>query len=259
MEKLNFLEFYSVVVGMIWLFLIVATSILTNKSRLLQKGYKTEYIDYTRKDVFKRNIGIAFGMPLLGGIAAVIIWFFVDDINEFQNMIYVALLWIVLVIPFPILDIRNTNKKYKELAVKTDSDIFIDFNFSILHLIFKPILELVTSILVIIYFISFLEPFHIVFIHLLILWALYSVGRFSKFLVGPQIRDGYLYLCLFLMLNHGFIIFHLFRETLSKSDCSVCLSTVGFYLGTSLTALLLLKLFYYLYQIPTLIYKLKKQ
>ena len=59
MDKLTFVEFYSVVVGMIWLFLIVATIILTNKSRLVKKGYKSEYVEYTRKDVFKRNIGIA--------------------------------------------------------------------------------------------------------------------------------------------------------------------------------------------------------
>ena len=64
-------------------------------------------------------------------------------------------------IPFPVMDMRETNKKYKNLAVKTNSDVMIDLNYRIIHLALNPLLEIISSLIFIIYFIEFIEPFHV--------------------------------------------------------------------------------------------------
>lgn len=259
MKGLTFIEFYLAVVIVLWIFLLIATLFTINRVRLEKKGYKPEYIKFIRQDTKKRNISIAVFMPVLGGLSALIVWLFTGEINSMQSLIYISLLWIILVIPFPILDMRKTQKEYKELAIKTNSEILFDFKFKLLHLMFNPYLEIAASILIIAYFIFFIEPFHVVFIHIFILWALYSVGRYSKYMTAPQLKDGYIYLFIFIMINQALIIFHTFREVLSRSNCEECLSNFGFYLGILLGILIFVKFIYYIFSFPKFNLKLKLQ
>lgn len=250
MKDLTFIEFYILVVILLWSFLLIATLYIVNTQRLKKRGYKEEYINFIKKDTKKRNIGIAVVMPILGGLSAFIIWIFTREINSFQNLIYIALLWIILIIPFPILDLRQTQKNYKNLAIETNSEVLFDFNHRILHLIFRPYIEILAAILVISYFILFIMPFHIVFIHIFLLWALYSVGRYSKYLTAPQLKDGYIYLYVFIMINQALIIFHIFNEVISRSGCEECLSALGYSLGIIIGGLLLIKFIYYIFSFP---------
>ena len=259
MEDLTFVEFFLFVTVLIWIFLIVISLITVHPSVLRRKGYDEEYIKFIKKDTIKRNIGIATVMPLLGAAAAFIVWLFVDDINDFQNLIYIAIIWIALVIPFPVMDMKKTNKKYRELAVQTGSEVMIDMNYRIIHLAFNPLVEFIASLVYIIYFIEFIAPFHVSFIHIFILWALYSVARSSKYLTAPHFRDGYIYLYIFLMINQFLLIFHLIREVLSKAGCEECLSGTAVYTGIILSVFLLVKFIYYLSSFPKFNLKLKSK
>lgn len=257
MESLTFIQFYMLVLIITWIFLLIATIFSINLKRLEKRGYKTEYIEFIRKDTKKRNIGIAILMPILGGLSALTVWLFTGDLNNFNNLIYVSLLWIILIIPFPILDVRKTQKSYRDLAIKTNSEILFDFNYKILHLIFRPYLEFLSAVLVIIYFILFIEPFHLVFLHIFILWSLYSVGRYSKYLTAPQLKDGYIYLYVFIMINQALIIFHLFREVILRSGCEECITELGFFLGIIIGGLLFLKFIHYIFSFPKFNLKLQ--
>jgi len=223
---------------------------MINKTRLKKRGYKNEYIEFIRKDTKKRNISIAVFMPLLGLLAAFIVWFITGEVEGIQNLIYIALLWILLVIPFPLIDAIKTQKEYKDLALRTKSEVVFDFNHRILHLVFKPVIELTAAVLVVAYFILFIEPFHVVFVHLLILWALYAAGRYSKFLSAPQLRDGYIYLYIFIMINQALIIFHIFSEIVTRSRCEECMSETGLLAGIIVGSLLFLKFMYYIFLFP---------
>lgn len=250
MESHIFIELYVLILIVLWIFLTFVTLFTINRKRLEKRGYKSEYIDFIRRDTKKRNIGIALIMPVLGGIAALIVWAITGEVNGFQNLIYIVLLWMLFIIPFPILDMRKSQKEYKELAIRTHSEVVVDFNYKVLHIIFNPLAEAIASVLVIAYFIIFIEPFHVVFIHIFILWALYATARYSKYLTEPQLKDGYLYLYIFIMINQALIVFHTFREVIGRSDCQVCLSDLGMVSGITLASLLLLKLVYYIFSFP---------
>lgn len=257
MESQTFIELYVLILIVLWIFLILVTLFTISRKRLEKRGYKPEYIEFIRRDTKKRNTGIALLMPVLGGIAALIVWAITGEVNGFQNLIYIVLLWMLLVIPFPVLDMRKSQKEYKELAIRTNSEVVVDFNYKVLHIIFNPPVEAIASVMVITYFIIFIEPFHVVFIHIFILWALYATARYSKYLTEPQLKDGYLYLYIFIMINQALIVFHTFREVIGRSDCKICLSDQGLLIGTILASLLFLKLIYYIFSFPRFKIKLK--
>jgi hypothetical protein len=259
MENITFIDFFIGVILMLWIILSLMTIFMTNDSVLRKKGYQEEYIDFIKSSTKKRNINVAIVMPIVGGISALIVWIFIKEINSPKSIMYISLLWIILLIPFPILDHIRTKKKHKELVRKTNSEIVIDFKYEILHLMFNPYLEVLASILVIGFFLLYMEYFHPMFIHVFILWALYSVGRSSSYLTAIQLKDGYKYLFIFIMLNQAIIIFHLFREISSRSKCEECLNNFGLTIGLIAGTYLFLKFIYYLFSYAKLNLKLKSQ
>jgi len=235
----------------LWAFLLSVTLYQTNTRRLLQKGYPEESIAYLKRSNIRRNTGIAVIVPLLGITSAFIVWAVTGNLENPSNMIAVFLLWLLLIVPFPILDYRKSAREQRELALRTHSNIVVDFNFTILHLVFRPSVEAVFAILYIAYFLFFISSFHVAFIHVALLWALYGAARYGKNLTAPALSDAYHFLFVFIMINQVILLFHIVREWKTWYDCC----TPGVWdlrllIGAALGIALIVKLGYYLVRFP---------
>jgi hypothetical protein len=250
MQYPNFWIFYVATVGILWLFLLVITAYRASSSRLRSRGMKEEYVQFLRKDITTRSLGIGIAIPILLLVAAGIVWLIAGDIHQPERLLSIVLLFLILVIPFPILDTMQLNKKYKELALETGSETVVDVSYKILHLVFNPTWELLAALLYVAFFVAFIEPFHVAFIHLLLLWFLYAAARSGKYLTQPMLKDGYVYVFVFLILNQGFLLYHLLNVSIHRLTCEHCSDPTVFVLGTVLGELLAIKIAYYLSRYP---------
>jgi hypothetical protein len=258
MEYPSFWVFYVITVVILWTFLLITTVYRSNPSLLRGKGMKEQYVQFLRNDIIKRSLGIGIVVPILLLVSAGIVWLTTGDINEPGQLITISLLFIVLVIPFPILDTIQLNRKFKELAIETHADTVVDFSYKILHLVFNPFWEAIAALLYILFFVVFIELFHVAFIHLLLLWFLYSAARSGKYLTQPMLKDGYVYLFVFLVLNQGLLLYHLLSVSIHRITCVDCYDPTAFSLGTILGAALATKLAYYLSKYPTFTHALSR-
>lgn len=243
-------QIFAFAIIILWIFLLITTLYQCNRKRLTKKGYTEEFITYLRKTNIKRNSGIAIVTPILGIVAALLVTWFVGDLQEDKNIIYVFILWILLIIPFPILEMKKSSAELKNLIRKTNTDVMIDFRYKLLHLIFNPQMEIIFSVIYIMYFIIFIEVFHVAFIHIAILWLLYSAARFAKNQTRPGIRDTYILNFVFMMINHFLLIYHMINEVICRYTCEVCLSESAFIIGMTIGIALIVKSLFYLYRFP---------
>ncbi len=259
MDNLNTVYTFFIIFVILWISLLGVTIYQTNRRILERKGYNEDFIELSKKINIKRNIGIGVIVTILGIFAALVVWAIFGDLNKSNHLMYVYLLWFLLIIPFPILESEKGGKEFKELAIKTNTDIVIDFKYKILHLVFAAPVEALFSIIYILYFIIFIEVFHVAFIHILILWFLYGSLRFSKSQTRPGIRDAYIFSFIFMVLNQSILIFHVLREVISRFACEGCTLSIALILGISLAAALICKLIYYLFKLPEFSFRLKNR
>jgi len=257
MENFNIIYAFSITFIILWIFLLATTLYQVNRRVLEKKGYNEDFIEYIRKTNIKRNMGMAIVMPILGIFAALVIWAIFGNLSESNHLIYVYILWFLLIIPFPILEMKKGSRELKELAIKTNSNIVIDFKYKTLHLIFVPGLEAIFAVIYIVYFVIFIEVFHVAFIHILILWFLYCAARFSKNLTLPSFKETYIFNFIFMAFNHMILILHVLREAVTRFGCEDCRWGIGLILGISLGAALICKLAYYLVKLPEFKLRLK--
>ena len=125
----------------LWVFLLVTTLYQGNRGILRRKGYSEPYVEYIRRSCLRRNIGIALVVPLLGIVAGFLVSVVAGDIETPQHAGYVFLLWLLLIIPFPLLDHRRSARESKEIAQATGATVVVDFNYRVLHLVFRPAIE----------------------------------------------------------------------------------------------------------------------
>lgn len=257
MESDTILRIFIFATATLWVFLLVHTIYKGSRKILSRQGYSEEFIEYIRKTNVKRNIGIGLVVPAAGIAAWLLASWLVGDLDQPKNVVIVYLLWLLLIIPFPIMEMRSAPKELREMIKKTNTDVIIDFGFRILHLVFNPMAELIFSILYLAYFMLYIELFHVAFIHIAILWTLYGTLRFAKNLTRPGIREAYIFSFVFLMLNQFILIFHIMREVLRRYSCESCRSEEGFIIGLMLGIALIIKAVYYLYRLPEFNMKLK--
>lgn len=249
--QINFLVMFIVNVGILWLFMLVVYLYQSSRSILKKKGYNEEYMGFIRKDSLQRFLGITIGVPLLELFAALIVWLIVGELRTDRHLAYVMLVFFLCVIPFPVMDAKNTGKKYKELAIKTKSEVLVDLNFQTLHLVFKPSIEIIAGIFYLLYFILFLQPLHPAMIHLAILWFLYLSARFARHWVRPLLKDGYFFMFILLVINQLLLLYHLVREIFRANQHGhPHMDSLVNFLGGMLAAVLVAKLVYYLANFP---------
>lgn len=246
-----------IVVGL-WLLLLVVVLYRGNTSVLRRKGINDEYIRFIKKDILKRSIGIAIVVPLLLLLSSFLVWTVAGTLESAKLLPYILLVFIILVIPFPVLDVIKTKRNFKNLALRTNSDIVFDFNYRILHYIFNPALEVGTGILYILYFILFVGWFHVAFIHLLLMWFLYFSTRSGNYLTRPLLKDGYIYIFAILVVNQMILVFHLVNVAAHIYVCSDCYNPLAISLAFLLGFVLLGKLLYYAIHLPTVRHMLSR-
>ncbi len=257
MENETILRIFIFATITLWIFLLVHTLYKSSRKILTRQGYGDEFIDFIRRTNLKRNIGIGLVVPAAGIAAWLLALWLIGDLDQPKNIIFVYLFWLLLIIPFPIMEMRSAPKELKEIIKKTNTDVIVDFGFKILHLVFNPLAELLFSLLYLAYFMFYIELFHVAFIHVGILWTLYGTLRFAKNLTRPGIREAYIFSFIFLMLNQFILIYHIMREVLRRYSCEACLPESGFILGIALGVALIIKSIYYLYKLPEFNMRLK--
>ena len=165
--------------------------------------------------------------------------------TSYYSLIFIFFIFLILVIPFPILDIRKSRKEYKKLAIETGASIVIDMKFKVLHTFFNPAIELIFFLLFIGYFLLAPNAIPIlVFIHLIIPWLIYLSARGSKFLTRPLMKDGYLLLFIVITINYLIVLFYIVRYGIICLECS---SDVNRTFSIVLITVLILKIFYSLF------------
>ncbi len=235
------------ITGFLWICLIGFTLYQTNTSILRKKGYDEEYIGFLKRDSVSRNLGIAVAVPLLLVFSGFVVWLIFGELSSKKQFFLIAVIWFLCIIPFPILDAKKTQKKLKELAVKTKSDVVVDLNYAILHLVFKPSWELAAALLYILYFALSFRWFHPAAVHFVILWIFYATARSGKHLIKPSLKDSYLYCFFFMVVNHIFLIFQAVWQMILRQDV---MGWQHYVCGVLLIALLVGKLVYYLSNFP---------
>ena len=228
-----------------WVFLIIFYLYYTANKRLKENGYPTAYIEFLKQDYLKRSIGIAIAIPLLLLSAYSIYWLIYGIPESYNDLFLIFILFLVLVLPFPIMDLRKSRKEYKKLAIETQSEIIVDLKHKVLHQIFNPLFESIFLILFLIYFFttnSIIPP--MVFIHLVIPWLVYFSARNSRFLTRPLMKDGYFLLLAVISLNYLIVLFYLYRYGV---NCIECADTTYIIATSALMIILMLKILYSVY------------
>lgn len=249
METINFLEFFSKSNIVLLLSLILILIYFTNTSLLKKRGFTDEFIKFKKKDYTKRLIGIMLAVPVLELIAGLITYFIFGELTNTNHLLIAFMIFLVLVIPFPIIDSTKTARKHEDLMIKTQSSIAVDIKYKIFHYMFNPFLEILATVIVVgyyIYFIEFVSP--LITIHLALIWMMYILIRRAKNMNKPLLKESYYYTFLILGINHLLVIFHIVYPFFTNLEC--CADALMFMSGINLAALLSLKMGYYLFNIP---------
>lgn len=249
METINFLKFFINSNIVLLLSLILIYIYFTNTSLLKKRGFTDEFIKFKKKDYTKRLLGIMIAVPVLELIAGLITYFIFGELVNANHLLIAFIIFLVMVIPFPIIDSIKTAKKHEDLMVQTQSSIAVDVKHKIFHLIFNPYLEILATVIVLayyIYFMEFVSP--LITIHLTLIWLMYILIRRAKNMNKPLIRESYYYTFLILGINHLLVIFHIVYPFFTNLEC--CANSIMFMSGINLSVLLVLKVGYYLYSVP---------
>ena len=231
----------------LWLFLGLSTAIMFNRDRLRNKGHDAEAIEFLKRDNRTRCLGIAIVMPLVELLAAAVVFLWFVEISTHDHFLYICMIAVAIIIPFPILDFFQTRKKQKALVVNGGKKVVIDMNHRVWHLVFRPGWEALATLFLISYFVWQGSYFNLAMMHLAILWLLYLAGRGGRFLTGPSLSDLYQGNFLFMVINHLLILLHLVRFV---THCCPVAGEPNHTIGLLLICLLSLKLVYYFIRLP---------
>lgn len=235
-----------------WIFLLCGYLYQTNRKLQIKKGYSEEYINFRKKDSRTRIFSIALFIPVLQLGAAFIVWMIAGELSIDKHLGYILLVFIILVIPFPIMDMKDSNQKHKDLAIQTRTSIYVDFNYKTLHLIFKPVLEFASLIIIVFYNFFFLNNNIVIYIYLVLVWGFYLLFKSGKNQIRQMLKDGYQF----------FFIYHIFFQLIIILAITLYTFEVqnqkNFWVIWPLDLLLLGKIIYYFFKLPEFRKKLKK-
>ncbi len=234
-------------IAVLWLFLGFTSILLFRTSRLRRKGHDDRYIAFIQEENRTRCLGIAIVVPLIALLSALAVAAVFDGITTYKHFLYVCLLTLIGIMPFPILDSIKSRKKQKALVIDLKKTVVIDWNYRTWHIVFQPWWEIVSALLIVSYFAWMGEYFNLATLHIGILWLLYLAARGGKYLTGPSLSDLYQYNFVFMAINHVVILFHLARFV---NRCCPEPGRLDHIVGILLISMWALKLVYYLYKVP---------
>jgi len=234
-------------IAALWLFLGLTTIVLFRTSRLRGRGHDERFVTFLQRENRVRCLGIAIVVPLLALLSGLAVTAVFGGITTYRHFLYVCLLTLIGIMPFPILDSIRSRKKQKAMALNLKQTVVIDWNYRTWHLVFRPGWEIASALALIAYDIWLGVYFHLALLHVGILWLLYLAARGGKYLTGPSLSDLYQYNLVFMVINQGLIIFHLVRLV---NRCCPQPGRPDHVVGILLIAVWGLKLLYYLFKIP---------
>ena len=251
METVNFLKFFISSNIVLFLSLIFIFIYFTNTKLLKQRGFNNEFIEFKKRDYRKRLIGMMIAIPILELIAGLITYLLFGELTNVNHLLIAFIIFIVLVIPFPIIDSIKTAKKHADIMIKTQSSVAVDFKHKIFHAVFNPAMEIVSTFFVLAYFIVFIKFVSpLIVMHLALIWLMYAFVRKAKNMNRPSIKETYYYTFTIIGINHLLVIFHIIYPFFTTLEC--CANATMFMSGFNLAMLLLLKVGYYLFNLPVL-------
>ena len=256
METINFLKFLINSNIVLVISLIIILIYFTNTKLLKKRGFGDEFIMFKKKDYKKRIIGMIIAIPLLELLAGFITYLIFGELSNTTHLLIAFIIFLVLIIPFPILDSLKTAKKQQDVMVKTKSSIVVDFKYKIFHSVFNPSMEIVATLFVSAYFIAFVKYVSpLILLHLALIWLMYLLILKSKRLNKPLMRESYYYTFVIILLNHLLVIFLIVYPFFTTLEC--CANAAMFMSGFNLAVLLILKVGYYLFNTPSMINELQ--
>jgi hypothetical protein len=232
----------------VWLALIIAYMVLTSTRLLKKKGYTPEYINFLKRSQSIRILSVMVLFPVLEVISALIVRQLTGPLVGVEQAGYIVLVLFFLVIPLKYLDETLNRLWLKRLALDTGSKVVVDMKYQTLHLIFRPSWEVILGIACLAYGIFVLHvEYWMIYLHLILPWFMYFTARGTRYQTRPYLKDNYLWLFVFNVLNFSVIMvffsLFLFRQYHALVPWMI-LS------GIALIVALAGKLAYYLVQYP---------
>ena len=247
MDGINLLVLFLFSVGLLWITLILATLYQTNTKRLMNKGYNDTYIAFFKEDHKKRALGIGILLPIIMVAAGLITKLIFHEFKSLVHFSVFGVIFLILVAPFPMIDARKTNRRLKELAIETDSEVVIDLNYNILRLVFKPRIELLAAIFYIVFFVIILKKFNPGLFFLVMPWFFYGSARSGRSMTRPLLTGNYMYAFILMTINHSIAIVYFIWGFFTTE---IILGWPHYLTGGFLGLLLVSKLVYYFLLLP---------
>ncbi|MFC1561868.1 hypothetical protein ACFL4Q_02605 [candidate division KSB1 bacterium] len=184
--------FFILILNCIIVIEIIAIAHWANrKKRLRRKGLSEEYIALMRKDEKKAAIK---PLVVLYGLQAIFIALFAISGTAISQEIYMKYVFppsFILSLPYSMYLTKKYNVKFKDLAIKTESEIIIDFKYKALGWILNRKLELISLALIIYFNIMYLNNDTILYLSAALPWLIYYMMRNMKYQVLEMINYRY--------------------------------------------------------------------
>lgn len=245
MGSIDILKLFWIGTIILWLFLFIVTLLMSSAGLLRKRGYSEEYISFIKRDYLVRAILIAVFVPVIQVAAFFITGIFMEDAAS--NVEIVALVFILMIIPFPFIDNYLTGRKLKSIKAGSNEIMVVDFKHKVLDLLYKPKLEMALAAITVVYALLVTRPVILFYLHIIFPWFIYLTARKSQKTSRPHLKDGYLWAFVFILINFALIIYYLIAAiTLENSN----LNSLQFSSGIVLVAVLMSRIIYYLINYP---------
>ena len=253
MESMNLIKLFWIANILLWAFLFIVTLLMGNSAVLRKRGYSEDYISFMKKDYTVRALTMSILIPVIQVASYFIVSLFVEDVSS--KIEIVLLVFIIMIIPFPIIDNTITRGKLKTIKENSNNIMVIDFKHKILNLIFNPTIEMVLTVITVLYALIVIKPVILFYLHIILPWFIYATARKSQKTIRPHLKDGYLWTFVFITINFALILYYILSCLIRGEDYMLISETS---LGVLLVIILSSRIIYYLINYPRLRQKLQE-
>lgn len=247
MESIDLIKLFWIANAILWTFLLLVLLFMGNASILRKRGYDEDYIAFMRKDYTIRAITMAIVIPAIQIASYFITGLFNIDASSHPEAVF--LFFIGIVIPFAIIDHFSTKKKIKSLNKGTYTILVVDLKHKVLNLVYHPFLEIILTVITVVYAIFIAKPFLLFYLHIILPWLFYITARSTRIASRPHLKDGYLWAFIFIEINFILILYYLAEYLLSIKNH---FNGFAYFLGITLVLLLSARIIYYIVRYPIL-------
>lgn len=219
-EEVSFIAVAIFNIGITFVFLL-SFYLFHNRKKLQSEGFNEEYIRFIRKIESGAAAITWTSLMIIQAVTYFIVAGFVEKITFKLFIKAIFLLAITLTIIIRFLIDKYIYKEQKKLAISTGSEIVVDFNYKILHMIFKPILELISTVFVAAFTFLSLRDIpnnddnYIIYFYLIFIWYFYISMKSAKNMIMPQFESTYRLNAKLLFLFHIILIMLVFVNSMA--------------------------------------------